>query len=264
MTRPIRALGEAAIGLCQATGEMVLILLAALSHFRFWGRQRLRLGESFFQMLRLGVRSVPLVALVNFLVGAIMAISLSSNMQAYGVLEQIATVVGVGQTRELGPLMAALMMSGFAGAAIAAEIGTMAVSEELVALRAQALSPAYFLVAPRLAAMLVMMPCLVVVANYSGIVGGYVIGVFALGIDPTTYIAVTVENLLTEDILRGVLIKGEVFAILITLVACHTGLGTRGGAEGVGNGTTQAVVRSIVLIIAANLVLSVLFHYTLA
>ena len=215
-------------------------------------------------MARLGVRSIPLVVLVNLLVGAIIAVSLSTKLRELGVLNWISMVTGVVQSRELGPLMTALMMSGFAGAAIAAEIGTMSVSEELVALEAQALPSEYFLVAPRLAAMLVMMPCLTLIADLAGIFGGFVVGVAMLDMAPSSYYQNTLDSLSNADIWQGILIKSEVFAVIITITACHLGISTRGGAEGVGNATTGAVVQSIVLIIAANLVMSVLFTHTLS
>lgn len=264
MRHALTQLGKHTLAAIEAVGETMLLLLAALRHVFPWGRRGLRMREALFQMARLGVESIPLVALVNFLVGAIIAISLSDMLRDLGVLQWISMVVGVAVTRELGPLMTALTMSGLAGAAIAAEIGTMSVSEELVALRAQALSPIYFLVAPRLAAMLVMMPCLVIIANAVGVFGGFVVSVLVLGIDPVNFYHLAISSMTNEDLIRGVFWKAWVFGAIITVVACYMGLNTQGGADGVGRTTTQSVVWAIVLIIFSNLLMTALFNHVLS
>lgn len=257
-------LGRTCLDACTTVGARVCLFYSTLWYLRFWGRRGLRIREAVFQMARLGVRSIPLVVLVNLLIGAIIAVSLSTTLKELGVLEWICMVTAVVQVRELGPLMTALMMSGFTGAAIAAEIGSMAVSEELVALEAQAFPSEYFLVAPRLAGMIVMMPCLTLIADFSGILGGFLIGVGMLDIAPDTYYQNTIQSLTNADLWRGILIKSEVFAAIITITACHLGITARGGAQGVGNATIGAVVQSIVLIIAANLIMTILFNYTLS
>lgn len=260
----IAGVGIIAIHLCSEIGERGLLLARSCRHIRIGKRRGLRLRESLLQMARLGIRPVPLIILVNILIGAIIAVSLSPTLRELGVLDWISMITGITQTRELGPLMTALMMSGFAGAAIASEIGTMSVSDELIALEAQALPPAYFLVAPRLVAMLIMMPCLTLIADASGIFGGFCVGTVMLDIAPAMYYESIIGNVTNTDLWRGVLIKAEVFAVIITITACHLGLRARNGAEGVGNATTGAVVQSIILVIAANLVMAIVFNHTLA
>lgn len=262
MRHHIIRIGKACTQFCITTGARANLFYSSLRRVRFWGKRRLRIRETVFQMARLGIRSIPLVVLVNILIGAIITVSLSKNLQELGILDWICMITGIVHVRELGPLMTALMMSGFSGAAIAAEIGTMSVSEELVAQEAQALPPEYFLVAPRLAAMLVMMPCLTLIADGAGIFGGFMTGVSMLDIAPDTYYQNTLQSLTSADIWLGVLVKSQVFGVIIVVTACYLGINTKGGAEGVGNATTGAVVQSIVLIIAANLVMTILFTYT--
>ena len=264
MKQQVINLGTLCITGCRTVGEMTLLFGEALWYTRPWGRRKLRTRECLGQMARLGVNAIPLICLVNFLVGAIIAISLSDLLRELGILSWISVVVGVAHTRELGPVMTALTMTGLAGAAITAELGTMTVSEEIIALKSQALNPIYFLIAPRLLAMLLMMPCLVIAGDVIGVFGGYVIGVFMLNIDSATYLELTFSTISNTDLLRGVFIKAEVFGAIITITACYMGLNTRNGAEGVGQGTTKSVVWSIVLIILANLVLTVLFNYVLS
>jgi phospholipid/cholesterol/gamma-HCH transport system permease protein len=257
-------IGGTCITGCRTIGEMTMLFGEAMWYTRPWGRRGLRTRECIAQMARLGVNSLPLICLVNFLVGAIIAISLADLLREFGILSWISVVVGVAHTRELGPVMTALTMTGLAGAAITAELGTMTVSEEIIALKSQALNPIYFLIAPRLLAMLLMMPCLVIAGDVVGMIGGAVIGIFMLGIDPTTYAELTFSTISNTDLLRGVIIKAEVFGAIIAVVACYMGLYTRNGAEGVGQSTTKSVVWSIVLIILANLILTVLFNYVLS
>jgi phospholipid/cholesterol/gamma-HCH transport system permease protein len=155
------------------------------------------------------------------------------------------------------------LMSGFAGAAIAAEIATMNVNEEILALEAGALSPIRFLVLPRMVGVMMMMMCLTLIADVAGMLGGYVVGVYMLDIASGQYIQINNDAVMWADIPKG-LIKAACFGLLITVVACRQGLKANGGALGVGRATTTSVVHSIVLVIAANLAFAVLFYWTLA
>jgi phospholipid/cholesterol/gamma-HCH transport system permease protein len=170
--------------------------------------------------------------------------------------------VGVAMTRELGPLLTAIVMSGFGGAAMAAEIGAMNLNEEIMALETSALEPRWFLVMPRVLAMMLMLPCLTVIANMVGIGGGLVISSSVLDIAARKYISRTLDAMMLQDIITG-LIKSEAFAIVISITACFEGLNAPRSAEGVSNATTRAVVNCIVLIIAVDLLFTALFYLVL-
>jgi phospholipid/cholesterol/gamma-HCH transport system permease protein len=215
------------------------------------------------QMIRFGVRAIPIVSLVNLFVGMIVAVSMSELLIKLNALPRTAEIVAIAVTRELGPLMTGLVMSGFAGAAIAAEIATMTVNEEILALEAGALSPIRLLVMPRMAGVMAMMMCLTLIADVLGMTGGYIVGVGLLDIPPGHYIQINNAAVEWGDIPKG-LVKAAAFGMIITVVACRQGFKANGGALGVGRATTTAVVNSIVLIIAANLGFAILFNWTLA
>ena len=224
---------------------------------------RMRVEPVAIQMVRFGLRAVPIVCLVNLFVGMIVAVSMSEMLRTLGLITWTAKVVAVAITRELAPLITALVMAGFAGAAIAAEIATMTVNEEILALEAGALNPIRFLILPRMAGVCAMMMCLTLIADVTGMAGGYVVGTGMLDIGSHTYIQVNNNAVEMMDIPKG-LVKAFAFGAIITLVACRKGLKASGGALGVGRSTTSAVVTSIVLIIAANLCFTILFNWTLS
>lgn len=224
---------------------------------------RLRAEPVALQMIRFGIGAIPIVGLVNLCVGMIVAVSMSEMLISLNAVSRTAQIVAVAVTRELAPLMTALVMTGFAGAAIAAEISTMNVNEEILALEAGALSPIRFLVMPRLLGVVAMMMCLTVIADILGMVGGYIVGVYMLDIPPLNYIQINNDSVKWPDIPKG-LVKAATFGVIITVVACRQGLKANGGALGVGLATTKAVVYSIVIIILANLGFAVLFNWTLA
>jgi phospholipid/cholesterol/gamma-HCH transport system permease protein len=171
----------------------------------------------------------------------------------------VADVIGIAVFRELGPLITAILLSGFAGASIAAELGTMVEAEEIKALRAHALNPVQFLVVPRLLATVIMCTALTVLANCVGALGGMFTAVSILGVEPVVYIDYTREALQTKDYLTG-LIKAAVFGLLISMIACHEGLSVTGGAEGVGRATTGTVVKCIVALIGTDCVFTAMFY----
>jgi phospholipid/cholesterol/gamma-HCH transport system permease protein len=220
----------------------------------------LRVEELVFQMVRLGFRSVSIVVIVHIFLGLVLALQMAYILRQFGVQEYIASIVSVSMFRELGPLVTAIVMAGFAGASIAAEIGTMEVSEEIMALRTSGINPIRFLVIPRMLAALIMIPCLAMIASVVGIIGGAIIGVGLLGIDLPLYIDKTIEYLDAKDLYTGV-IKSVAFALIIVALACFEGFKVRGGAEGVGKATTNTVVYSIIAIIALDVVFTTIFFY---
>jgi len=224
---------------------------------------RMRTEPVAVQMIRFGIRAIPIVGLVNLFVGMIVAVSMSEMLISLNAVSRTAQIVSVAVTRELAPLMTGLVMAGFAGAAIAAEIATMNVNEEILALEAGALNPIRFLVLPRIVGVMVMMMCLTLVADVLGMFGGYVVGVYMLDIPPLNYIQINNDSVQWTDVPKG-LVKAASFGLIITVVACSQGLKANGGALGVGRATTTAVVNSIIIIIAANLAFAVLFYWTLA
>jgi len=170
-------------------------------------------------------------------------------------------LVAISLCRELGPVLTALVIAGRVGSAIAAELGTMKVSEQIEALEIMAINPTRFLAVPRFLALFFMQPCLTVLGDISGMIGGYLIGVNSLKISSALYIQTTFKFLEFKDIYTG-LIKSFVFAMIIALVGCYEGLNTKGGAEGVGKATTKSVVLSFILIILADCVLTAIFYFS--
>ena len=163
-------------------------------------------------------------------------------------------------TRELGPIVTAIVIAGRVGASVTAELGTMKVQEEVDALTTMGIPPIPFLVVPRILALLIMLPCLTVLGNLVGIYGGFLIGVFGLGMDPYLYHKQTFDALVQKDIVTGI-VKSFVFALLIGIISTHKGLSVEGGAEGVGRATTQSVVLSIIMIILADCLCTAAFYY---
>lgn len=212
------------------------------------------------QSVRVGVRSVGIIAMVQFFIGVILALQLAPQFQQFGFLSALSNVIGYAVFREMGPLISAVVLSGFAGASIAAEIGTMSVSEEIEALEAHALNPVRFLVVPRVLAAALMMLALCVVADLSAAFGGYLTGRLALPSEAyQDYWSRMGIQLTLFDFGTG-LVKAAVFGLLISLIACYEGLKVRGGAEGVGKATTMTVVYSIVSLIGVDCIFTVIFY----
>ncbi len=220
---------------------------------------RIRLQTFSAQCFRFGVRSIPIVMLVQIFIGVILALNLAPTLELYGQLEQTATVVAVAVFRELGPLITAILLSGFAGASIAAELGAMVEGEEIKALRAHALDPIRFLVVPRVISTAIMMIGLTVLADVVGVFGGFLTGVYVLDISPQVYIDLTAKAVGLADYLTG-LSKSIVFGSIIAGLACYEGVRVRGGAEGVGRATTTTVVKSIVMLIGADCIFTAVFY----
>jgi phospholipid/cholesterol/gamma-HCH transport system permease protein len=183
-------------------------------------------------------------------------------LKSLGVTVYVANITGVAMTREMAPLLVAMVMTGFSGAAITAEIGTMVVSEEVLALETSALNPIRFLVVPRVMAAMLIMPFVTLIATYIGIFGGFFVGNVLLGIEAEKYIHRTLDALKYRDVVTG-LLKAEAFGILVAVIACHEGFRVTGGAEGVGRATTNSVVRSIIAIIICDMLFTAFFFYFL-
>jgi len=213
------------------------------------------------QMVRIGVESVPIVCLIAFFVGLIIAMQSAYQLQQFGATIFVANLVAVSLIRELSPLLTAIIVTGRNGSAIAAEIGTMKVSEEIDALQTMGLNPIKFLVVPRTLAMLIMLPCLTIMADFIGILGGYAICMLSLDVTSVRYIDQTISALAFKDLFSG-LVKSVFFALIIAKIGSYQGLNVEGGAEGVGKATTKSVVISIFLIIAADLFFTALFYST--
>lgn len=223
------------------------------------GTHRIRVSALVHQAVRVGVRSIPIIVLVQVFIGIILALNLAPTLETYGQLERVADVVAIAVFRELGALISAVILSGFAGASIAAELGAMVEGEEIKALRAHALDPIRFLVVPRVVATTVMLVGLTVIADVMGVVGGLLTAVFVLDVTPLTYIDLTRSALSLGDYFTG-LFKAGVFGAIIAGLACYEGLTVTGGAEGVGRATTTTVVKSIVALIGADCVFTAVFY----
>lgn len=211
------------------------------------------------QMVRVGIRSIPIIALVQVFIGMILALQMAPTLESYGQIQRVADVVGIAMFRELGPLLSGIVLSGFAGASIAAELGTMVEGEEIKALRAIALNPIRFLVVPRFLATVIMLTMLTVIADVVGVFGGFLTATTVLGITSEQYLAATRVALTQQDFLTG-LAKAAVFGVMISLIACYEGLNVRGGAEGVGRATTNTVVKSIVALITTDVLFTATFY----
>lgn len=224
------------------------------------GKKRPSLGETAKQMVIVGVDSSPIVFTIAIFIGMILAMQTAYQLQKYGILDLVGDLVSVSVTRELGPLITAVIIAGRIGASYSAEIGTMNVEEEIDALKSMALNPIRFLVSPRLIAMIIMLPCLTVLANIMGIVGGFIISYFNLGLPASQYINHVTNALVLKDIITG-LIKSIFFGMIVVLVGCFQGFTVKNGAEGVGKNTTNSVVASIFLIIVADSFFTALFYF---
>jgi phospholipid/cholesterol/gamma-HCH transport system permease protein len=241
---------------------MALLLGSAAAHVRsaLFGRKSTGRQALAFQMVRVGVRSAGIVCLVQVFIGIILALQMAPPLEPWGQVDKIANIIGVAGFRMLGPIITAVVLSGFAGASIAAELGTMVVAEEIEALQAHALNPVRFLVVPRVLATLITLVLLTIVADWMIAIGGYVTA--RLVLKPVVYVnywKLMHDQLRFRDFFSG-LIMSAVFGLLVSLIACYEGLRVKGGAEGVGRATTMTVVYSIVGIIAAACVFTIIFY----
>ena len=255
---PLRTIGAATLGMLATIGQLTLFMLNSVSHFvrapiyfRLIGRQ----------MIDVGYYSLPVVGLTTLFSGMVIALQSytgATRVTADAALENVTAVVVLSITRELAPVLAGLMVAGRIGASMAAEIGTMRVTEQIDALTTLSTNPIKYLVVPRIIAGLTMLPLLVLVGDVIGIFGGYVIGVFKLDFNPALYIQKTYNFLEYIDVVSG-LVKAAVFGFVVTVLGCYMGYHSSGGAQGVGAATTNAVVASAILILILNYLISQLF-----
>jgi phospholipid/cholesterol/gamma-HCH transport system permease protein len=220
----------------------------------------LRRNDTLLYMQRVGVDGLPIVALISFLMGLIMAFMSSVQLQQFGANIYVASLVSLAMTRELGPIITAIIVAGRSGSAFAAEIGTMKISEEVDALFTMGFNPVLFLVVPKLIAALIMVPILTLFSDLFAIIGGLIVGISMLDLTVNSYVAQTIKTLTLFDVFWGVL-KSGIFAVLITWIGCLRGFQVSGGAASVGQATTSAVVSSIFLIILSDSIFSVILRY---
>ena len=222
-------------------------------------RRPLRVQLFFKQMEFIGNKSLGVVILTGMFTGMVMTFQTYRSLRDFGSESIVGGIVAVGMVRELGPVLSALMVNARAGSAIAAELGTMRVTEQIDALFALAVNPVQYLVTPRVVAGFIMLPLLTAVADMTGIVGGYLVGVILLGVDPGIYFAKVIDFVTLSDILQGT-VKAATFGIILAQVAAYKGYYTSGGAEGVGRATTEAVVASAVLILFSDYLITVFWQ----
>jgi phospholipid/cholesterol/gamma-HCH transport system permease protein len=231
----------------------IWVMFMAVAHLTF--RRPLRLNAIFKQMEFIGVKSLWVVIVTGGFTGMVLALQTYHGFRMFSSQGLVGATVALSMTRELGPVMTALMVTGRAGSAIAAELGTMRVTEQIDALTVMALNPVKYLVVPRVLASLLMLPILTVIADFTGIVGGYFVGVKLLGINDAMFISRMVKYVDLEDIYNG-LAKAACFGVILSVIACYKGFATKGGAEGVGRATTEAVVMSSIAILIADYMLT--------
>ena len=222
--------------------------------------RRVRFGRTAIitQIVRIGVRSIGIVMLVCACIGFILALQMEPPLSDFGQTDKIANIVGVAVFRELGPLIAAIVLTGFAGASIAAEIGTMVVGEEIEALEAHALNPIRFLVVPRVIATVISLTLLTVIGDVTAVIFGGIMAVGFLDVPYELYKTNTLNQLVIQDFYTG-LIKASMFGLILSAIACYNGLRVTGGAAGVGKATTDTVVQTVVSVIIADLIFTTIF-----
>lgn len=252
---PFALIGRYLLFFFQVAGRLVLFSSEGIKHCLL---PPLYLRLIFRQMVEMGYYSLPVVGLTAIFSGMVLALQTYTGFSRFTAESSIPIVVVLSMTRELGPVLAGLMVAGRVGAAIAAEIGTMRVTEQIDALRTLSTNPFKYLVAPRLIAGFTMLPLLVLVADIIGVMGGYLVSVYKLGFNAPNYLHNTFEYLETSDVVSG-LVKAAVFGFLIALMGCYHGYHSRGGAQGVGTATTNAVVSGAILVLVFNYVITEAF-----
>jgi phospholipid/cholesterol/gamma-HCH transport system permease protein len=250
--KTINVVGE---GIAKYVNEMGRMLLLLVDTIRWSFYPPFRLDLLYQQMERVGVRSVLVVVLTGAFSGMVLALQSFHATRAFGAETMVGVAVALSMTRELGPVLTSFMVTGRAGSAMAAEIGTMKITEQVDALAAMAVNPIKYLIVPRVWASIFVVPMLTVIADFVGIVGGYFIGVTILRINAGAYVANMEKYVELNDIYHGI-IKAAVFGLILSIVGCYKGYTTTGGAEGVGKATTQSVVLSAVTILMANYLLT--------
>lgn len=264
MASLLQSIGEATLDHLDYVGALNIQIWATL---RAIGRtlpiigNRNRWQASVRQMLEIGVDALPMVGLMAICSGFILALQGASELRRFGALHYVIDLVAVGFTRELGPLLTAIAISGRSGSAFAAEIGTMQVTEEIDALRVMALEPVEFVLAPKYLAALVAVPCLTVFCNVCGILAGGLFMFFSTHLSPGLYLRYVLTSIDLRDVISG-FTKSLAFATIVAHVGCLEGFRVRGGPDAVGRSTTSAVVRSTFLVIVADAIFTAIFYFT--
>jgi phospholipid/cholesterol/gamma-HCH transport system permease protein len=251
----LAAVGRAVIAACSETGKVALFAGTGLSHIvrpPFYGRLFLT------SLLDIGYFSLPVVALTAVFTGMVLALQSYTGFSRFSAQSAVANLVVLSVTRELGPVLAGLIVAGRVGAAMAAELGTMRVTDQIDALTTLSTNPMKYLIAPRLLAGIIALPLLVVIADILGVMGGFIVSTMKLGFNVSVYLANTVNFVQSQDVISG-LVKASVFGFLIALMGCYQGYNSKGGAQGVGAATTAAVVSASILILAFDYVLTEMF-----
>jgi phospholipid/cholesterol/gamma-HCH transport system permease protein len=251
----VATVGRGVIGACRVTGSVALFAVIGLSHLvrpPFYGRL---FGRA---LLEIGYFSLPVVALTAIFTGMVLALQSYTGFSRFAAQSAVANLVVLSMTRELGPVLAGLIVAGRVGAAMAAELGTMRVTDQIDALTTLSTNPMKYLVAPRLLAGTIALPMLVVIADVLGVMGGFIVSVLKLGFNQNVYLTNTMNFVQSEDVISG-LAKAGVFGFIIALRGCYQGYNSRGGAQGVGAATTAAVVSASILILASDYVLTEMF-----
>lgn len=271
---PTRAEPPERPGLFARTGAMAisrwhgLVALFVLTADTFWltfagapRTRRVRRGATWVEAVRIGVDAFWIVGLISFLIGVVVGLQSAAQLRQFGASIYVADLIAISMTREMGPLMTAIIIAGRSGAAIAAEAATMQVSQEVDALRTMGLNPVRYVVVPKFIATTITMPCLTIYASALGIAGGFFVALLYLDIGGETYWVQAMSAIDLEDVLLGFL-KSVAFAWIIVLLAAHRGFSARGGAESVGRVTTAAVVSAIFWVIIADAMFSLLFYFS--
>ncbi len=248
----LERIGLAAGRFIKAAGSMAIMLALAI---RYAFTPPFKLKNLFKQMEFVGVQSLFVVILTGSFTGMVLALQGFNALKRFGAESLVGPTVALSMARELGPVLTGLMVTGRAGSAMATELGTMRVTEQIDAIETMAINPVKYLVVPRILSGIVMFPVLTVVTSFVGVVGGYIIGVKMLGINPGVYIGRTIDFVNIQDIFSG-LAKSVVFGLITTLVACYHGFYAKGGAEGVGKAATSSVVTGSVMILISDYIIS--------
>ena len=257
MKKFIEKIGHQAADTIQFTGGAFSLLAQTLLNIAV---PPFRPRQIYDQMVKIGIDSLPIATLTNFFIGVVIAFQSAYQMQRVNAKMYIPSLVSISICREIGPVITGLVVAGRVGASIAAELGSMKVTEQIDALETLASSPVKYLVTPRFIALFTMLPMLTIYADFIGMFGGYLVSVYKLGLSSSMYIKMTFSPLHLKDIFTG-LFKTLIFAAIICIVSCYEGMNVEGGAEGVGAATTNAVVKSFILIIVWDAIFTVLFYF---
>ncbi len=254
----LAAIGRSTLEILASIGRLVIFAGSSVSHIV---RPPFYPVEFLQQLLRIGYFSLPVVGLTTLFTGGALALQIYAGGARFNAESVVPSIVAIGMVRELGPVLAGLMVAGRVGASIAAEIGTMRVTEQIDALTTLSTNPIKYLVVPRILAATLAMPVLVLIGNIIGVMGGYLVGVYRLDFNSAAYISNSVDFLETGDVTSG-LIKAAVFGFIVAVMGCYNGFHSKRGAQGVGQATTNAVVSASILILASNYFLTELLFPT--